>query len=109
MFAWVLDAILKFAPAYRKLGGDVVDAPMRVYAAWRVVRDSLPDPEPMIIHCGSPHVLLPRRQNGNHLARCFIVEVGLLASLQTVEAPGVPNKSGSLLPTPPQLDLIAHR
>ena len=58
MFAWVLDAILKFAPAYRKLGGDAVDAPMRVYAAWRVARDSLPDPEPMIIHCGSPLELM---------------------------------------------------
>ena len=50
LFAGMLDAIFEFACAQRKLGGDVVAAPRRVHAAWRVVLDRLPDPEPMIIH-----------------------------------------------------------
>ena len=54
LFAWVLDAIFKFARAKRKLGGDVVAAPRRVDPTWRVVLDRLPDPKPMIIHHGTP-------------------------------------------------------
>src|SRR6516165_8004141 len=58
LFAGMLDAIFKFACAKRKLGGDVVAAPRRVHAAWRVVLDRLPDPKPMIIHRGSPLELM---------------------------------------------------
>src|SRR3974390_2669730 len=58
LFAWVLDAIFKFARAKRKLGGDVIAARRRVYAAWRAVLDRLPDPKPMIIHRGSPLELM---------------------------------------------------
>jgi hypothetical protein len=49
LFAWALDAIFKLACAKRKLRGDMVGAPRRIHAAWRVVLDLLPDPE--IIFC----------------------------------------------------------